>query len=167
MPDVSTYRYPRAAVTGDFLRAGIGLAMTAGPALAIPASSPAQFVLAPLALLFLAFGVRTWLRSVAVIAVTARDISLSAPWQARLAWSNLKGVKLNYYSTRFDRSGGWMQLLLKGAGGPDGATIRLDSTVEGFSEIARQAASAARAAQVPMSEATKNNFSALGIAVDD
>lgn len=60
-----------------------------------------------------------------------------------------------------------MQLMLKGAGGPDGATIRLDSTVEGFSEIARQAASAARAAQIPMSEATKNNFSALGIAVDD
>ena len=164
---MSTHRYPRAAVTGDFLRAGAGLAITAGPALAIPPTSPAQFVLVPLALLFLAFGVRTWLRSVAVIAVTARDISLSAPWQASLAWQNLRAVKLNYYSTRFDRSGGWMQLMLKGAGGPDGATIRLDSTVEGFSEIARQAATAAQAARVPMSEATKNNFSALGIAVDD
>jgi len=164
---VSTYRYPRASVTGDFVRAGIGLAITAGPALALPPTSPAQFVLVPLALLFLAFGVRTWLRSVAVITVTAQDVSLSAPWQARLAWHNLKAIRLNYYSTRFDRSGGWMQLMLKGAGGPDGATIRLDSTVEGFSEIARLAASAARAAQVPLSEATKNNFSALGIAVDD
>jgi hypothetical protein len=164
---VSTYRYPRATVIGDFVRAGIGLAITAGPALAIPATSPAQFVLVPLGLLFLAFGVRTWLRSVAVIAVTARDISLSAPWHARLAWQNLKAVRVNYYSTRFDRSGGWMQLMLKGAGGPDGATIRLDSTLEGFSDIARQAAAAARAAGVPLSEATKNNFSALGIAVDD
>ena len=164
---MNTYRYPRSTVTGDFLRAGFGLVITGGPALAIPAASPAQFVLIPLALLFVAFGVRTWRRSVAVIAVTARDISLSAPWQARLAWRNLKAVRLNYYSTRFDRSGGWMQLLLKGAGGPDGATIRLDSTVEGFSEIARQAVSAARALRIPMSEATKNNFSALGIAVDD
>jgi hypothetical protein len=164
---MTEYRYPRATTTGDFARAGIGLAVTLGPALAIPATSIAQFVLLPLAFLFIAFGVRTWQRSVAVIAVTARDISLSAPWQARLAWENLKAVRLNYYSTRFDRTGGWMQLMLKGHGGPDGATIRLDSTLDGFSEIAQQAVAAARAAGVPLSEATRSNFDALGIAVDE
>jgi hypothetical protein len=164
---VSEYRYPRRALGGDFARAGIGLAITLGPALAMPPLSLAQFILAPLAFLFLAFGARTWQRSVAVIAITARDISLSAPWQARLAWHNLKAVRLNYYSTRFDRSGGWMQLMLKGDGGPDGATIRIDSTLDGFSEIARQVAAVARANRVPLSEATRNNFSALGITVDD
>jgi hypothetical protein len=164
---VTDHRYPRGALSGDFLRAGFGLVLTVGPALAIPLTSPAQFVLAPLALLFLVFGLRTWQRSVAVIAVTARDISLSAPWQARLAWHNLKAVRLNYYSTRFDRSGGWMQLMLKGEGGPDSATIRLDSSLDGFSEIAHQVAAMARANRVPLSEATRNNFSALGIAVDD
>src|SRR5687768_17512332 len=101
---MSVHRYPRRALVGDFLRAGLGLAVTAGPALAVPATSVAQFVLVPLAVLFLVFGVRTWQRSVAVIAVTARDISLSAPWQARLAWSNLQAVRLNYFSTRFDRT---------------------------------------------------------------
>jgi hypothetical protein len=164
---MTVHRYPRRALVGDFLRAGLGLAVTAGPALAVPATSVAQFVLVPLAVLFLVFGVRTWQRSVAVIAVTARDISLSAPWQARLAWSNLKAVRLNYFSTRFDRTGGWMQLMLKGHGGPDGAAIRLDSTLEGFGDIARQVAEAARAARVPLSEATRNNFASLGIAVDD
>jgi hypothetical protein len=164
---VTEHRYPRKALRGDFLRAGLGLAITIGPALAIPPTSLTQLILVPLALLFLAFGVRTWRRSVAVIAVTARDISLSAPWQARLAWHNLRAVRLNYYSTRFDRSGGWMQLMLKGQGGPDGATIRLDSTLEGFSEIARHVAAIARANRIRLSEATRNNFSALGIAVDD
>lgn len=164
---MTEHRYPRAALRGDFARAGFGLAMTAGPALAIPLSSVAQFVLVPLALLFVVFGVRTWRRSVAVIAVTARGISLSAPWQASLAWENLKAVRLNYYSTRFDRSGGWMQMMLQGHGGPDGATIRIDSTLEGFSEIARRAAAAAREAGLPLSEATRANFGALGIAVDD
>lgn len=164
---MTEHRYPRQALTGDFVRAGAGVAITLGPALAIPASSPTQFILVPLALLFLAFGVRTWQRSVAVITVTARDISLSAPWQARLAWDKLKAVKLNYYSTRFDRSGGWMQLMLKGQGGPDGATIRLDSTLEGFNDIARHVATVARAARLPLSESTRNNLSALGIAVDD
>jgi hypothetical protein len=164
---VTEYRYPRGALRGDFARAGIGLAITVGPALMIPLMSPAELVLGPLAVLFLVFGIRTWQRSVAVIAVTARDISLSAPWQARLAWHNLKAVRLNYYSTRFDRSGGWMQLMLKGGGGPDGATIRLDSTLDGFSEIARQVAAIARANRIELSEATRNNFSALGIAADD
>ena len=164
---MTEYRYPRRALGGDFARAGIGLAITLGPALVMPPLSLAQFILAPLALLFLAFGTRTWQRSVAVITVTARDISLSAPWQASLAWHNLKAVRLNYYSTRFDRSGGWMQLMLKGDGGPDGATIRIDSTLDGFSEIARQVAAVARANRVPLSEATRNNFSALGITVDD
>jgi hypothetical protein len=164
---VIEYRYPRRALTGDFLRAGLGLAATAGPAIAIPATSFAQFVLVPLAALFVLFGVRTWQRSVAVIAVTARDISLSAPWQARLAWDNLTAVRLNYFSTRLDRTGGWMQLMLKGRGGPDGATIRLDSTIEGFNEIARQAASVARAARIPLSETTRSNFAALDIPVDD
>jgi hypothetical protein len=154
-------------VLGDFVRSSIGLAITLGPALAVPAGSLTQLILLPLALLFLVFGVRTWQRSVAVITVTAQDISLSAPLRARLAWQNLQAVRLNYYSTRFDRSGGWMQLLLKGRGGPDGATIRLDSTLEGFSEIARQIAAVARAERIPLSEATRNNFSALGIAVDD
>lgn len=60
-----------------------------------------------------------------------------------------------------------MQLMLKGEGGPDRATIRIDSTLEGFSEIARQVAAIARANRVPLSEATRNNFSALGITVDD
>jgi hypothetical protein len=60
-----------------------------------------------------------------------------------------------------------MQLMLKGRGGPDGATIRLDSTIEGFNEIARQAASAARAARIPLSETTRSNFAALDIPVDD
>ena len=60
-----------------------------------------------------------------------------------------------------------MQLMLKGEGGPDSATIRLDSSLDGFSEIAHQVAAIARANRVPLSEATRNNFSALGIAVDD
>ncbi len=161
------HRYPRQSLTGDFIRAGAGLALTLGPALAIPATSAAQFVLLPLATLFAIFGIRTWRRSVAVITVTAHDISLSSPWRARLAWEKLKDVRLNYYSTRFDRTGGWMQLMLKGNGGPDSGTIRLDSTLEGFNEIARQAAEAARAAGLSLSDATRANFGALGIAVDD
>ena len=59
-----------------------------------------------------------------------------------------------------------MQLMLKGEGGPDSATIRIDSTLDGFSEIARQVAAIARTQRIPLSESTRNNFGALGIPVD-
>jgi hypothetical protein len=57
--------------------------------------------------------------------------------------------------------------MLKGNGGPDSGTIRIDSTLEGFNEIARQAAEAAHAGGLKLTDATRANFGALGIAVDD
>jgi hypothetical protein len=164
---MTIYRYPRGAVAGDFARAGFGLALTGGPALAVPAGSAAQIVLGLLAVLFLAFAVRTWQRGRAQVTVTQASISISAPRQVSLSWQNLKSVRLNYYSTKSDRAGGWMQLTLKGEGGPDGGVIRVDSALEGFREVAREAAAAARASKAELTESTRANFSALGIAFDD
>lgn len=163
---MSVYRYQRDGLTGDLLRAGVGLALTAGPALAVPAGSAAQFVLLPLAALFLVFGLRTWQRGTTRVDLGPSGISISAPRQVSLSWHNLRAVRLSYYSTKSDRAGGWMQLTLKGSGGPNGGTIRIDSTLEGFDEVARHAARAARAADVALSDTTRANFNALGIAVD-
>lgn len=164
---MTTYRYPRGAVTGDFARAGIGLVLTGGPALAVPAGSPAQIVLGLLAGLFLAFGIRTWQRGIALVTVTPASISISAPRRVSLSWRNLKSVRLSYYSTKSDRAGGWMQLTLKGQGGPEGGVIRVDSALDGFREVAREAAVAARVNKAELTESTRTNFSALGISLDD
>jgi hypothetical protein len=71
-------------------------------------------------------------------------------------------LRVDYYSTRGDRAGGWMQLTAKGAG----AAIRVDSAFEDFVAIARAASDAARANGLEVSEATRVNLAHLGIAID-
>ncbi|MBI3452210.1 MAG: hypothetical protein HY057_05140 [Rhodospirillales bacterium] len=157
------YRYTPRALVGDYMRAGIGFALTAGPATIAPLGSVAQYVLAPLAGLFAVFAARTWIRHAARLEFGPERISLAGPRRASLAWSKLRSVKLSFYSTRGDRGEGWMQLTLRGAGGYDGETIRVDSALDGFADIALRAAVAARNNRLELSAATLANFGALGI----
>jgi hypothetical protein len=122
-----------------------------------------MYVLAPAALLFLVFGLRTWRRQISRVEVDSAGISLFSPRRVSLAWNQLRAVKLSYYSTRADRTGGWMQLTLKGDGQP---AIRLDSSLERFEQVARYAAAVARDHGLPLTAATQSNFSALGIDVE-
>jgi len=163
-------QYSAAALRGDYVRAGIGLALTLGPQLAIPLASPATYVLAPAALLFLAFGVRTWRRQKSRILLTSEGISLFCPHRVNLDWTNVRSVRLSYFSTRRDRTGGWMQLTLKGTDPQRPGrlrTIRVDSTLEEFTSVAAQAAAAALRNGLALSEATAANFAALGIGLVD
>ena len=163
---MSTHRYPSQALIGDYGRAAVGLALTAGPALAVPSDSAALWVLLPLALLFTVFGLRTLRRHLARVEVDAVGVSQSDWRRARLDWSQLRTLRVDYFSTRGDRTGGWMQMTLKGPGGPAGASIRLDSALDNFVAIARAAAISARDNGVALSEATRANLGHLGITVD-
>ena len=160
---MSIHRYPSNALVGDYVRAGFGLLLTLGPALAVPRDSVALWVLLPLALLFAVFAVRTLARHKATVELTPAAVSLSTWQRVTLQWSDLKQLRVDYYSTRGDRSGGWMQLTAKG----DGATIRVDSAIDEFVAIARAAADAARANGIEITEATRVNLGHLGIAVDE
>lgn len=158
-------RYPARALFGDYLRAGLGLALTLPPTFAVPAGSIAQYVLGALALLFAAFGARTAARQASRVVLDPARITLSALRRTSLEWSALRAAKLNYYSTRSDRGEGWMQLTLKGSGGAAGGTIRVDSNLDGFVDVARAAAAAAQANRVPLTETSRVNFTSLGIAI--
>jgi hypothetical protein len=160
---VTALRYPFAALRADYLRAVAGLVLTLGPALFIPLDSMAIYVLGPAALLFLIFGLRTWRRHLTRVEVDDSGISLFSPRRVSLAWNGVRAVKLGYYSTRADRTGGWMQLTLKGDGQQ---TIRLDSSLDGFERVARLAADAARVRGIELTAATTSNFGALGIDID-
>jgi hypothetical protein len=164
-----TLRYSWPALRGDYLRAGAGLALSLGPATAIPLTSPAMYVLLPVAALFLAFGVRTWRRQVSRVEIGPAGISLFSPQRVSLPWDKVRAIKLSYYSTRSDRTGGWMQLTLTGED-PQRAgrvcALRLDSSLDDFRRVAQLAAAAAVANGVSLPPATLANLGALGIAVD-
>ena len=136
-----------------------GLAITAGPILALDLPPVALAIFACLALLFAAYGVQTWLRLQTRIEVTPGTIE-ATPFGARLAWRELTRVRLAYFSVRRDRGEGWMELKLEA--GPK--RLRVDSRLDGFDEIARRSAIAARVASLPLDSSTVQNFRALGVA---
>jgi len=80
-----------------------------------------------------------------------------------IPWSELCGLRLDHYTTRSDRSGGWMHLVIRGARG----TIRIDSAVEGFAELAAAAYGGAQRRGHVLDERTQRNFRGLGISKHD
>ena len=164
---MTVLRYQRSALRGDYIRTGIGIAVCAlGVALAWGATVVVA-IFAVAGLFFLIFGLRTMVRHRTEIHLTddgiRRSIALGGTpeggWVRALAWTDLRGLRLRYYSTRRDRSGGWMQLTLLGGQG----RLSLDSTVEGFDRIVRAAAEAARNNDVALNSTTMTNMTALGV----
>mgnify|MGYP001567830444 CR=1 FL=1 len=160
------YRYPSRALVGDYLRAGAGLTLTLAPLGLAGPGGAAVWVLGPLALLFLVFGVRTARRHIARVELSGEGISLFALRRVSVPWSGIGAVRLNYFSTKVDRRGGWMQLTLKSRGGLGARTIHIDSALDGFAEVALAASSAAAGAGVALSPASRANFEALGLKLD-
>jgi hypothetical protein len=160
---MTALRYTRRALRADYLRAGAGAAFTLIPLAGIPVFSVAGSVLGGLGLLFVAFAGRTWVRQRTQAVVTDDAITVTALGRKTIAWADLTGVELRYFSTRRDRSQGWMQLTLS-----TGATrIRLESTLERFDLVAGTAAQKSAAKGIALSPSTVDNLRALGISQRD
>ncbi|BBK34728.1 hypothetical protein EDC65_2782 [Stella humosa] len=157
------HRYPAEALWADYARAGAGLVATAGPLLLVPVADWIAAVLFVLALLFAVFAWRTFERQRTRIAVDEAGIALGEPPRRQIAWDRVTEVRLRYYSTKRDRSGGWMHLRLEAPGG----AVRIDSTIEDFGRIAERASAMVRQRALPVDEVTRANFRALGAPVDD
>jgi hypothetical protein len=112
------------------------------------------------------FGGHTLIRHRARVEMSDSGIVLFGFRQVSLAWEALRSVQLNYYATKSDRAGGWMQLTLKGDG-PRRAKIKVDSSLEGFDELVRRAAQEAAAKAITVSEATRANLEAMGVSLPE
>lgn len=153
-------RYQGEAIRADYIRAAIGLAFALLPLLLIPGIHWIfALILGALGLLFLIFGVRTYLRGRTRVLADEDGLTVVDHRRRHLPWQALEEVKLAYFSTRRDRSQGWMQLTLTG----HGTKISLDSPLEHFHEIAEEAARHVRARHLPVSTSTVLNFESLGI----
>jgi hypothetical protein len=153
-----TYRYPWRAMLPDYARACFGLGCTLIPLLFMDASAAVAAVLLFLGLIFTLFALQAVLRQATRIAVNEREIR-ARPLGPRLAWDALSGLKLAYFSVRRSAGGGWMELKLQSAG----RSLRMDSRLEGFSEVVRQAAAAATDACLHLDGATISNLAILSI----
>ena len=154
------YRYPATTLVPDYLRVAFGMTITGGPLLALDLARGVAVLLAGLMLLFVWFGVRTALRQFSWIELSAGEIVLGGPVRRRLPWQEVRRLQLAYYAPRRARQDGWLQLTLRG---PNGPAIRVDSTLDGFDDVLRQATGAAARNELPLDLTTEANLAALGL----
>ena len=155
-----SFRYSWSALLPDYASSAIGLAVSLAPLAYVQAAAPVAWVLAAVAVLFLVYFGRTVCRQLTHIELDETGIRASGPLGAAIRWEELRSLRLDYYSTRRDREGGWMQLRLRDAR----RTIRIDSELRGFVDLARAAALEARRRGVDIDAATRANLDALGLA---
>ncbi len=160
---MSLHSYPRSALVGDYIRAGVGFALTAGPLFWVRPASVMVYFLGSLAILFAVFGFRTYLRQATRLELAAEGIRSVGPFGAIIPWDQLRQVEVRFFSTQRGRRDGWMQLKLKGTG----RTIRIDSTISEFPDIAHTVVRQAVDRDVRLDEHTRANFQSLGVELPD
>ena len=157
------HRYPAAAIAADYARGLGGILLTGGPLWLLGLSGALTWVLAACMMLFLVYFVRAVVRHLTRIELSETGITARGPFGGAVPWDKLRSMKLNYYTTRSDRTGGWMQLDLSTAE----RSISVDSRLEGFAAIAGFAAQEARRRGYHLDENTLLNLKALGVRSDD
>lgn len=156
---MSLHRYSFGALIGDYTRTAIGLLLTLGPLLVTTPLAIITAILAALAALFFAYGIRTVIRHCTAIGVSDKAMEARGPLGTRLAWQDVKGFSLRYFSTKRDRTGGWMQLKVRGRF----RAIRVDSSIDGFESILSASARAVRARGLKLDPSTVENLRARGV----
>ncbi len=155
------FRYPLRALGFDYAAGATGLICSVGPLVFIRLAAPVAWVLAAVAALFLVYFGRTVCRQLTHIELDEAGIRARGPASGLLGvairWDDLRLLRLDYYSTRTDREGGWMQLKL----GDAQRTIRIDSELDGFVQVVDRAARAAAGRGLALEAATLANLQVL------
>ena len=162
---MTVYRYPKRALIGDYVRSAVGLGVGLGVLITAPAAPAIVVIFGGLTVLFLVFGFRTVQRHLVQVAVTGDGIGAVGLITRAIPWQALEELTLRYYGTRRQRregSGGFFQLTLRGGG----TSVRLESSIEGFDDIVRQAVIAAQANGVSVDPTSAGNLLDLGVDAD-
>jgi hypothetical protein len=153
------YRYPAASMAGDYARGLGGITLSAGPLWLMEPAGVLAWVLAACLLLFLVYFVRAVVRHLTRIELSETGITARGPFGGAVPWDQLRSMKLSYYTTRSDRTGGWMQLDLSAAE----SSISIDSRLQNFVDLVDFAArQVQRRGRPALDETTCRNLKALG-----
>jgi hypothetical protein len=155
-------RYPRQTLLADYGRATAGVLLCGAPLVLLDVNRWLALILLLGFLLFAVFLARTALRHHTRYVLGPDTLCADGPAGTLVEWSRLDRMKLSYFSTKRDRSGGWMQLVIGSTGG---RTVKVDSSLDGFYDIVERAARAAEATGVELSRTTRVNLRSMGISV--
>lgn len=157
------YRYPARAIATDYACGLVGIALTAGPMMWLLAPGGALvWVLGACMLLFLVYFARAVVRHLTRFELNETGIAARGAFGEAIPWDELRSMRLSYYTTRSDRTGGWMQLDL----GTGERSISVDSRLESFAEVVDIAAQQAQRRGHRLDDTTRRNLRALGVRCD-
>ena len=153
------HRYSDGALLPDYLRAAAGLAVGGALLIFAEVSSVMFYIAAAMVILFAAFLLRLLARRATPIETDSGGLSALPSWGGgrRIDWKEMQHVAIRYYSTRRDRSDGWLQLDVRGGG----RRISADSTISDFPALVTAVTVAARARGIELSSTTLANLGVL------
>jgi hypothetical protein len=161
------HRYRLLSLLPDWLRAATGLGT--GLILTIfTVALPLLFYIGlALTMLFLAFAATAVLRQCTSVGVDGHGVAarraclgslgLGRWGDARIGWSEMRDIRLRYFSTRRDRSKGWMQLRMSAPG----KRLTVDSAIDDFSRLVTSVTDGALAHGLSLDPITLANVDAL------
>jgi hypothetical protein len=154
------HRYPAGAIAADYAQGLAGILLTAGPLWLLGLSGAFAWVLAACMLLFLVYFGRAVVRHLTRIELSETGITARGPFGGAVPWDELRSMKLSYYTTRSDRTGGWMQLDLS----TGESSVSIDSRLQDFVNVVEVAAQQVqRRGRPALDETTRRNLKALGV----
>lgn len=155
------FHYSWRGLALDYAGGAAGLSLALGLLLFAHPAALVAWLLAAMAVLFLVYSFRTICRQLTQYELDEIGIRARGPAVLRLGdeirWADLCLLRLDYYSTRRDGEGGWMQLRL----GDARRTMRIDSDLDGFAELVGAAARAAAQRDLAIDAATLSNLEAI------
>ncbi len=154
---MSLHTYPLTAVIGDYSRSAAGLAVSVVPFAVAPSRPLVTYLFGTMIAVFAVYALRTAARHFTRVEVDDDAISANLPSYRKIAWTTIEGLSLRFFPAKKDRSRGWFQMIVVGAG----QRLSVDSTITDFHGIVAVAAAAAERNGIALDEATAANIAAL------
>jgi len=160
-------RYPFSALVWDYVRGIAGTVLCFVILVTIEWHNQLPWLFVGLTVLFAIYTMTTVAKHVARFRVSEEGIECGGFRRQSIRWGDLSELALRYYPTSRSRKKGWMTLTLKGKGGAGkmnaAASLKIDSQLPGFTEIATRAAWAAKENRLMVDRVTAENLAAIGV----
>ena len=157
-------RYPFSALFWDYARGIAGTVLCFVILVTIEWYNQLPWLFVGLTILFAIYTMTTIAKNVARFRVSEEGIECGGFRKQSIRWGDLSELALRYYPTSRSRKKGWMTLTLKAqasSGSP--ASLKVESNLPGFTEIATRAAWAAKENKLMVDRVTADNLAALGV----
>jgi hypothetical protein len=160
-------RYPLSALVWDYVRGIAGIVICVVILVTNEWHNQLLWLFVGLTILFAIYTMTTLAKHLAWFRVSEEGIECGGLRRQSIRWGELSELALRYYPTSRSRKKGWMTLTLRGRSGrgtgAGGSTMKIDSNLPGFPEIAARAAWAAKENRLMVDRVTADNLAALGV----